>query len=56
MLVWVAPAGLEEMFFACGEEIEEGTTTTAPPTDEEIARLMAIAPEYGIEKKVPARH
>jgi quercetin dioxygenase-like cupin family protein len=52
MLIWVAPAGLEQMFFACGVALPEGTTTTAPPTQEEIEKLLAIAPRYGVEIRV----
>ena len=53
MLIWVAPAGLEQMFAECGVELPEGTTTTAPPTPAEIEKLLAIAPEYGVEILVP---
>jgi quercetin dioxygenase-like cupin family protein len=49
MLFWVAPAGLEQMFFECGVELAEGTTITAPPTHEEIEKLLAVAPRYGVE-------
>ncbi len=52
MLIWVAPAGLEQMFLECGVELLEGTTTTAPPMHEEIEKLLAIAPRYGVEIRV----
>jgi quercetin dioxygenase-like cupin family protein len=53
MLVAVAPAGLERMFFEVGVPLAEGATTTLPPTKEEIERLLAAAPRYGIEIKLP---
>jgi quercetin dioxygenase-like cupin family protein len=49
MLIQVAPAGLEEMFFQCGRELPEGTTACDPPTEEEINSLLEIAPEWGID-------
>src|SRR4029077_4653305 len=49
MLISVAPAGLEKMFFECGVPLPEGTTTTLAPTKDEIEKLLAIAPRYGIE-------
>src|SRR6516162_8085766 len=49
MLISVAPAGLEKMFFEVGVPLAEGATTALPPTKDEIERLLAIAPRYGIE-------
>jgi mannose-6-phosphate isomerase-like protein (cupin superfamily) len=49
MLVTVAPAGLENMFFEFGVEMPAGSTTAAPPTEAEIQKLLAVAPNYGIE-------
>jgi quercetin dioxygenase-like cupin family protein len=53
MLISVAPAGLEKMFFEVGVPLDEGSTTALPPTHEEIDRLLAAAPRYGVEIKVP---
>lgn len=53
MLISVAPAGLEEMFFEVGVPLAEGATTALPPTRGEIERLLAAAPKYGIEIRVP---
>lgn len=53
MLISVAPAGLEKMFFECGVPVAQGATTAAPPTKEEIEKLLAIAPRYGIEIRLP---
>ena len=53
MLISVAPAGLEQMFFEVGVPAEQGATTAPPPTKAEIEKLMAIAPKYGIEIRLP---
>ena len=53
MLVSVAPAGLEKMFMEVGVPLAEGATTALPPTREDIEKLLAIAPKYGIEIRSP---
>jgi quercetin dioxygenase-like cupin family protein len=53
MLISVAPAGLEQMFFEVGVPVPPGATTAALPTKEEIEKLLAAAPRYGIEIKLP---
>src|SRR5205814_7561313 len=53
MLISVAPAGLEKMFFEVGVPLADGATTALPPTKEEIEKLLAIAPRYGIEIRLP---
>ena len=51
----VAPAGLEKMFFESGTPLPEGSATALPPAKEEVKKLLAIAPKYGIEIKLPGR-
>ncbi|MBM4071152.1 MAG: cupin domain-containing protein [Planctomycetes bacterium] len=53
MLISVAPAGLEKMFFEFGVPLASNATTAARPTKEEIEKLLAIAPRYGIEIRLP---
>jgi quercetin dioxygenase-like cupin family protein len=53
MLVSVAPAGLEKMFVEIGVPLAEGSTTALPPTREDIEKLLAVAPKYGIEIRLP---
>lgn len=53
LLISVAPAGLEQMFFASGVPLTEGATTAPPPTQQEIEKLLEIAPNYGIEIRLP---
>jgi len=52
MLISVAPAGLEEMFFEVGVPVAQGATTAAPPTKDELEKLLAVTPKYGIEIKL----
>src|SRR5262245_51660934 len=49
MLTSVTPAGLEKMFMEIGVPLAEGATNALPPTREDIEKLLAIAPKYGIE-------
>jgi len=52
MLISVAPAGLEQMFFEVGQPV--GSGTAAPlPTKADIEKLLTVAPHYGIEIRVP---
>src|SRR5277367_6223847 len=44
MLISVAPAGLEQMFFEVGVPLAKGETTALPPTEEEIEKLLAASP------------
>ena len=53
MLISVAPAGLENMFFEFGVPVAQGATTAAPPTKAEIEKLLEIAPRYGVEIRLP---
>jgi len=53
MLATVAPAGLEKMFMEIAVPLAEGATTALPPTKEDIEKLLAIAPKYGIEIRLP---
>src|SRR5215212_8591079 len=53
MLISVAPAGLERMFFEVGVPLAEGATTAPPSTKAEIEKLLEVAPRYGIEVKLP---
>ena len=53
MIISVVPAGLEQMFIEVGTPVAVGATTIGPPSPEEIGRLLAAAPRYGIEIRVP---
>src|SRR5437868_14485192 len=44
MLISVAPAGLEQMFFEVGVPVDQGAITTAPPTKAEIEKFLEVAP------------
>jgi mannose-6-phosphate isomerase-like protein (cupin superfamily) len=45
ILISVAPAGLEKMFFEFGVPLPEGSTSALPTTKEEIDKLLTIAPK-----------
>lgn len=49
MIISVAPAGLEQMFFETGIPLEPGAKSAPPPSPAEIDRLLAAAPRYGVE-------
>jgi quercetin dioxygenase-like cupin family protein len=53
MIISITPAGLEDMFFEFGVPLPEGSTSALAPTKDEIEKLLAIAPNYGIEIRVP---
>lgn len=52
MIVSVAPAGLEKMFLEVGQPVALGQQAL-PPSKAEIDKLLAVAPRYGIEIRVP---
>ena len=49
MLIMVAPAGLEQMFFECGVPLPDGSTAALPPSKAELEKMLQVAPKYGIE-------
>jgi quercetin dioxygenase-like cupin family protein len=52
MIISVAPAGLEQMFFEIGQPVSIGDPAPAPTADD-IAHLLAAAPRYGVDIRVP---
>lgn len=52
MLISVAPAGLEGMFFEVGQPVVLGEQAS-PPSKAEIQKLLAVAPKYGVEIRLP---
>jgi quercetin dioxygenase-like cupin family protein len=53
MLITIAPAGLEQMFFEVSSPLPQGATTAPHPTQTDIEKLLEIAPTYGIEIRLP---
>ncbi len=53
MIITVAPAGLEKMFFEVSMPVEQGTTSAPKPTPADFERLLKAAPKYGIEILLP---
>ncbi|MFO1007289.1 MAG: cupin domain-containing protein [Planctomycetaceae bacterium] len=54
MIITVAPSGLEKMFMEVGHPVAATATEAPKPTQADIEKLLAIAPNYGIEIRVPA--
>lgn len=52
MIISVAPAGLEQMFLEVGQPVRLGDTPPLP-SKAEIEKLLAVAPKYGVEIRVP---
>jgi quercetin dioxygenase-like cupin family protein len=55
MLILVAPAGLEKMFLETGRPCPDASPPP-PPSADEIARLLTVAPRYGIDIRAPVGH
>ena len=53
MLILVAPGGLEKMFERTGQVLLNVSQRIGPPSHEELERVLKIAPEYGIEMRIP---
>lgn len=53
LLISVAPAGLEQMFFEVGQPLAADAETAPPPSQADIEKLLEAAPRYGVEIKVP---
>lgn len=53
LLISVAPAGLEQMFFEVGQPLADDAETAPPPSQADIEKLLETAPRYGVEIKVP---
>lgn len=43
------------MFFEFSVPMPQGAKTDPPPTNEEIKKLLEIAPRYGIEIRLPGK-
>ncbi|KAA5545600.1 cupin domain-containing protein [Roseiconus nitratireducens] len=53
LLISVAPAGLENMFFEVGQPLADDAQVAPPPGPADIEKLLRVAPQYGIEILVP---
>ncbi|QDU76024.1 Quercetin 2,3-dioxygenase [Bremerella volcania] len=53
MLITLAPAGLEKMFLEVGKVLTTEEEPPQPPTEEEIHKLLEVAPKYGVEIRLP---
>jgi mannose-6-phosphate isomerase-like protein (cupin superfamily) len=53
MLIAVAPSGIEQMFREVGTMMKSFNDVPPHPTHDDIGKLIATAPKYGIELKLP---
>lgn len=53
MLITLAPAGLEKMFLEAGKVLTSPDDQPQPPTEQEIKKLLEVAPKYGVQIHVP---
>ena len=53
LLISVAPAGLEQMFFEVGQPLADDAEIAPPPSQADIEKLLEAASRYGVEIKVP---
>jgi quercetin dioxygenase-like cupin family protein len=53
MLILATPAGLDEFFLEAGRVATDASPESGAATSKDIERLLAIAPKYGIEMKLP---
>jgi hypothetical protein len=53
MLILVTPSGLEQFFEEVGRAADDGDGEAVGPTPEDIKKLLAVAPKYGIEIRLP---
>ncbi|HAZ46838.1 MAG TPA: cupin domain-containing protein [Cyanobacteria bacterium UBA11369] len=55
LLVTFSPAGIEEMFYEMGRDVDDPSTPPPPYTPEEMKNIIAIAAKHGVEIKSPPR-
>ncbi len=48
MLLWMTPAGFEDLLFAVGQPARPGEAAP-PPSEQEVARTVELAEQYGLE-------
>jgi quercetin dioxygenase-like cupin family protein len=49
MLIWVTPAGFEKFMAEVGKSVTDQITPGASLTSEDLDKILATAPKYGIE-------
>lgn len=49
LIITVTPAGLEDFFREFGRELDGPDASPLPPSEEEIGKLLAAAPKYGLQ-------
>jgi quercetin dioxygenase-like cupin family protein len=55
MLILATPAGLDQFFLEAGREAIDNSPESGAVTPKDSEKLLAIAPKYGIEIKLPPK-
>lgn len=55
MLILATPAGLDQFFLEAGRKAIDNSLDSGAVTPEDSEKLLAIAPKYGIEIKLPPK-
>lgn len=53
MLILATPAGLDQFFLEAGREAVDRSPQSGTVTPQDTEKLLAVAPKYGIEIKLP---
>jgi mannose-6-phosphate isomerase-like protein (cupin superfamily) len=53
LLILVAPGGFETFFKRVGQHVDDPRAPILPLDEEQKRRMLAVAPEFGLEMKVP---
>lgn len=53
LIIVLSPAGLEQFFVETGLEVSNNSVKPPPLTDEQIQKLVSLAPKYGMEIRPP---
>jgi quercetin dioxygenase-like cupin family protein len=55
MLILATPAGLDRFFLEAGRKATDTSPESGAATPEDTEKLLAVAPKYGIEIKLPPK-
>ncbi|MDQ6862889.1 MAG: cupin domain-containing protein [Thermoproteota archaeon] len=54
LIIVLSPAGMEQLFVEVGLEISDTSVKPPPFNNEQIQKLVRLAPKYGVEIKPPS--
>ncbi len=53
IIITIAPAGLEQMFFEVGVPLPQGAMIAPAPNKADIDKMLSVAEKYGVEIRLP---